>query len=349
MANWQISYNENGVLQSAAVSFRNVYGSPIRSVTQVADHAAGAQAPAAGIFIITTGADSTVSVTAKSSADMKSPNLTEASITVVDDGETSNLTVIPGLDILFFPFSAGLTAEIGVGCYWDTTTYWWNRVTSLGLGIAGMPGPDVSVSVLNSTGQAQSNSKLVVTNAARIVNSVSASQPIYSFRQTGLLNPTADEDLLGKAISFTNFNDAYSIHLVDILVGGLPIDVYDVTNSVLIVGGAELWCDGSTVYRFADASAYQRCEFVLSEDLAAEDTAQIYVSDGGSFVELFDIVTGEYVSGATGTYLTSDDCGVGVVLTGDDVSVIMRLNPPTDKTISLNQRQFSVRIYSESV
>jgi hypothetical protein len=88
---------------------------------------------------------------------------------------------------------------------------------------------------------------------------------------------------------------------------------------------------------------------MLSPDLAAEDTAKIFVSDGGDFVELYDPTAGDYVSGYTGIVLTADNCGLGVVPAGSTVPFIMRLNPPSGRTIALNQRIFSIRIFSEGL
>jgi hypothetical protein len=344
---WQLSYNQAGELIPADISFRNVLGSPISAVNRIAPYAAGCQTPPAGIFIVTAIDSDKVIVEPKGSQDLKSPALNSSPITVVADGATWNTNVIPGLAIKFGVFYAAYQAEIGVGCVWDSSAHWWQRITALGLGLGGVSGADISV-IATNTGTDQSNSQVVVTNAARLVNSASVSRPFFSFQQVGTLNPTPDESAEGTLIAFDNYV-AGSPGTVDILADGVPINVFDVTHWNLIIGGSGLLCDGLTVYRFADGTAYQSCEFVLSPDLAEMDTAQIYVSDGGAFVELFDDLSGDYVPGTTSIYLTSTGCGMGVVLSEDSVNFRMRLSPPASKDISLNQRQFSIRICSEGV
>jgi hypothetical protein len=320
----------------------------IASVALIAAHAEGSQPPPAGIFVLTAESPSTVSIAAKDIDDYKSPALFIYPVDVVADGVTENLDVIPGLSIVFDALVVGSTSEIGVGCYWDASINEWQRICSLGLCLEGIEGADAYVTVTNNTGLDQSNCLVIVSNSARIVNGIGPSQPIFAFRQTGALNSVAHDDLLGKAITFDNLVEG-TPNIVDILVDGEMLDVIDVATDDLIVEGIELDADGVTVYRFADTTDYQSCEFILSADLVETDTAQIYVSDGGDFVELYDEVNGGYVPGSTGVYLTAENCGLGVVPDGESVTFRMRLNPDTGGSVALNQRQFSIRIFSMGI
>lgn len=345
MSNWEIRYGSAAV----SVSYRNTIGAGIISVSQIADHASSSQTPPCGIFVLTFLASNKVSIEAKNYEDLKSPALWVGWKDVVADQVTSNLDIIPGLD---FKICSGLydgwQSEVGIGCYWDDANEKWRRITAFGLGIGGIEGKESYISVYNNTGLDQTNCRAILTNGARIENGQDSYRPIYAFRQTGLLNPVAHTDLDGIGISFDNYVGG-SPATVDILVSGSQIDVYDVTGDSLISNGVGLKCDDTNVYRFADGTDYQSCEFILSSSLAQTDYAQIYVSDGGDFIEVYDDESGDFVDGPDGAYITASNCGMGVVPSGDYAEFRVRLNPSAGETVGLNQRQISVRINSEGI
>jgi hypothetical protein len=134
---------------------------------------------------------------------------------------------------------------------------------------------------------------------------------------------------------------------VDILIDGSPIDVFDVTNDTLIAGGVGLLCDGATVYRFADGTAYQSLEFTLDEGLQETDTAVVYVSDGAESIELAT-PTGAFVPGPTGVLVNSVGATVqGEVFDGEIAPFRIKLSVASSEGTSLNQRHFSLRVVSE--
>jgi hypothetical protein len=338
---WQISYNAGGSTVSADVSFRNVLGDAVKSITR-----SNGQTPCAGIFRFTFESSDSVSVLPVGAEDVKSPNLFSGARTIVPDGSTQNNDLIEGLSLLIGPgIMVGTIFEVGIGCYWDAGSNLWRRITSLGLAVGGLTGADRYGLAKNISDQDMSNSRLVVTNGARIVNSVTDTNPIQAFCQTGLLNPLADSDLLGREISFANYTGA----TVDILLDGQPIDVYDITDGWLYPYGHGIYCDGVTVYRFADGTDLQSCTFILNSSLSVDGTCQIFVSDGGSMVEIYDPYTGEYVPGTTGIYLTGDNVGLGVVISGESADFRLRLSPASDAGTDLNQRIFSLRVNSQGV
>lgn len=351
MSDWVLAYDASGTVVSADSSFVNLTGAMLLSISVIGTGLEGAQPPPAGIFILTADTNSAVSIGYKEIQDMRSPALFVGSVSVVADGVTGNKNVIPGLSIVFNAnLTPGIISEVGVGCYWDTTLGGiWQRLTSLGLGAPGVTGSDRVLTLKNMTGNDQSNCQVVVTNGVRVANITGFSCPFFAFRQTGLLNATPDADANGQAVTFVNLNTTTTPATIDIKVAGTSIDVYDVTHGALIPNGEGLWCDETTVYMFADGTKYQGCEFLLSEDIVEGNSAQIFVSDGGAQVELYDADNGEYVTGATGVNLTATGCGVGVVPNGLTAQFIMRLNPAAGLTVDLNQRQFSIKVISVGI
>jgi hypothetical protein len=349
MSDWSLSYNVGGVMETADVSFRNAKGPLISSVALIEPYAAGYQPPPAGIFVIEAVSPISVLVYHKSIVDLKSPVLSAVPKEIIPGVINPNRELISGLDIRFGNgVFEGWKAEIGVGCFWVRGAGIWQRLTSFGIGAQGVTGSSQMIYIKNNTGTDQSNCKILAENSVRVVNGTSFSCPFYSFRQTGLLNPDPDYDLLGSAVTFANLVEG-TPNTIDILVRGLSLDVYDVTHETLIVDGLQLLCDGETVYRFDDGTIYRSCEFVLSTLTSESDTATIYVSDGGDFIELYNPATGAFVAGSSGVYMTSDNCGLGVVLADDSVMIEARINPPSGKDITLNQRQISFRIASAGV
>lgn len=345
---WEINYNYNGSDYALDVSFRNVIGSPVLSAEVIPSLFSGGFRPLAGVFKFTMMSTTTLKIEAVHPEDIKSPSLFSGTKTVVADGATENISVLAGISLILTNTAvAGDVFEIGIGCFYDEATLSWVRVTPLGLCYPNIIPVARTLRIENTTSHIQCGTYIVATNSIRCVNSVYATRPFKCFRQTGAFDPTAHIDMLGEAVTFTDFVSG-SPNTASILVGGSPIDIYDVTNSETITNGVDLSCDGSTVYRFADGTAYQSGEFVLSSSLEVTDTATLFVSDGGSFVELSNTVD-DYVSGPTGVSVTSENCPDGVVSANSYVEINVRISNPGDYDITLNPRLFSLRVISEGV
>lgn len=343
---WKIQQSYGGVLTDVDVSSRNVVGVPLVAVTRIAQREEGSNVPIAGVFRFTMVTDASVSVEAVDGGDIKSPELFSGTHAVVADGASQNWNLIPGLSIILAVSAvAGDIFEIGVGCYWDATNSTWARMAPMDLVASGATSEERTFSALNDTTSVQCNTQIVATNSARVINGQTPSRPFEAFRQTGLLNPVADTDFLGRAITFDDLVSG-TPNTVTLLVSGIGFDVYDVTNDAIMANGVGLKCDGTTIYRFADTTDLCSCEFILSDALAATDTATIFVSDGGDFVQISDGLT-DFLAGTTPVYLTSDDAPEGAVNAGDAVAFKIRLLCPLDKDATLNQRSFSLRIQSQ--
>lgn len=350
MSGWVINYYYGGSNRDISGSYRNVTGTPVLSAVLADEQTDGAANAIAGIYRFTFESGTTVSVEAVYTEDVGNPLLFSGTRSVTVDDVTENENILPGWEIVFSSaLSTGDIFEIGVGCYWDSTNSEWVRVLPRGPVIPDLPTGELSLVIENDSGGTLVSSKLVATNAARIENDQDYNRPFLACRQTGLLDPDQDSDLLGSAVTFTNFS-AGSPNTVDILVDGSPIDVYDVTGSALITNGVGLKCDDTNIYRFADTTKFQSLEFVLSSSLTGSDTATIYVSDGGDAVQLA-LVGGNWISGTTGVDLTEDGESVtGTVTDGGTVTVRLRLYPASDQAAyELNLRSFSLRAYGVSV
>lgn len=348
MSGWQFQYDYASSDINVVGSSRNVTGSPLVSASVISEHTAGSRTPIAGIYRFTMVTTSTVKVEIVDSGDTNNPLVYSGTRSVTADGATVNKNLLPGWSIvLASDLDAGDIFEIGSGCYYDSDNGVWERILTLGYGLPGFSTSPVVMKVENTSGYTQTNSKLVATNAARIDNTEAPDRPFFAFRQTGILSPTSHSNLSGKAVTFANFASG-SPNTVDILVDGSQIDVYDVTNQVSMPNGTTLKCDGTTVYRFADGTAYQSCEFILSSSLTASDTATIYVSDGGESVELSSAGV-SYVAGTTGIDLTEADQVTGTVTDDGEVEFYLRKNISSGEDKDLNLRSFSLRVSSETV
>lgn len=348
MADWALKYGYGGGTVAVSLSSRNVTGSPLASASLVESGEAGSNVTPCGVFRFEMETDTTVSIAAVSPYDLKSVALFTGTRTVTADGATENLNLLPGVSVVLSSSAvAGDAFEIGIGCYWDAVSSVWVRAMPLDVAFTGLTGDARSIVAENISGSVQSNCFVIVTNAMWIANGQTAIRPFQAFRQTGLLNPVAHADLLGEAVTFDDLVEG-TPNTISILVDGSAIDVWDVTNDALIADGVGLKCDGSTVYRFDDTTDYRSGEFILSEDVSETDTATIYVSDGGEFVEISDTVNA-YVAGTTGVYLTSSGAPEGVVSEDDTVAFNLRLSAPEAKTTAMNQRLFSVRLSSVGI
>lgn len=348
MSPWIFEYGSDSGLVDVGLSSRNVLGTPLVSASVVADRADGANTPIAGTYRFTMESDTTLSVEHVSAYDVKNMALFDGTRTVVADGSTENLNILYGVAIVLSASAvSGDQFEVGVGCYWDAATAAWSRGLPMELAFSGAVGDARTLYAVNDSESIQCDCELYATNAMWIENGVSGSRPFFAFRQIGTLNPTSQSDLLGSAVTFDNFA-AGTPNTVDILIGGSPIDVYDVTNDTPISGGTGLSCDGTTVYRFDDATDYCSGEFILSDELTEPDTATLFVSDGGEFVELSD-TSSAFVAGTSGIYLTESGAPEGVVTEDANVAFQVRLNAPSEKDATLNQRLFSLRIASYGI
>lgn len=342
---WTIEIPVAGVNTDVSGAYRNVINTPCVSITRVSDYAAGDLPCLAGIYRFTFTAATELVCECIEADDQRNELTFSTARTVTCDDSTPNYNLLPGWAVVLSAAAAEDDIfEIGIGCQFDTTDYIWVRGMTLGRVIPALSGTERLLYAHNDSTEVQCNTRLVATNAAWIENSESYTRPFLSFRQVGETNPTAHADLDGVTISFDNLLTG----TVDILVDGAAISVYDVTNDATIGDGTGLECDGTTVYRFSDGTAYQSIEFVLSASLAETDTATIYVSDGGSFIEIFDGSNG-WVAGTTGMYLQGSGLGEGVVDADDSVSFYVRPNAGAGADSTMNLRAYSLRIASEGV
>jgi hypothetical protein len=346
---WEFEIPAAGTNTPIDSDYRNVTNTPCVSVTRVADYGAGDLPCQAGIYRFTFASATTVICECIEADDQRNPLAFSVAVTVTCDDSTPNYNLLPGWGVVLSAAAAeDDVLEIGIGCLFDTNDRIWTRGTTLGRVIPQLTGRERLIYAHNDTTEVQCNTRLIATNAAWIENSESYSRPFYAVRQTGETNPTAHADLTGITISFGNLVPG-TPNTVDILVDGSSISVYDVTNDTTIGAGTGLECDGTTVYRFSDGTDYQSIEFVLSSALEEADTATIYVSDGGSFIELSADGSDGWVAGTTGLYLTGIDLGEGVVDADESVSFWIRTSAGAGATVTLNQRAFSLRIASEGV
>lgn len=269
---------------------------------------------------------------------------------------TSQFTLL-GDKTAYLPASAEIEAHQGID---GTTTV--TIVSSLYSSVTGLTTCSILETTLTVNLEAVvvktlTSCVLVATNAIRAENDPTlisepdpgfperGIRPFDQFYQSGILNPEADTDLNGAAVTFANYAVG-SPPTVDILIDGEPIDVYNTVAEELIPGGTGLNCDGNyeagTVYRFADGTKYQSGTFVLSSSLQETDTATIFVSDGGESVWLAD-VTGVFTRGSIGIPLTKSGQEAGTVTASGEVSCNISIRPPAVGTSDLNARSFSLR------
>jgi hypothetical protein len=348
--NWEIYADYTAGYVQIDIGSRNYTGSALVSASKFDKYDAGYGGPIAGVYryeVEQISPSVEVSVTNPNNHDTGNPLLFSGNRTVTADGATENKNLIPGVAVVL---AAGLQVgdifEIGIGNYWDSDVGEWFRNLAVGPVLPGFTTNNLSLQLKNVFGSGLSNCKLYVTNGIRVENDQSVSRPFYHTRQIDSLDPTADSDLDGRAIAFDNFS-AGSPNTVDILVDGESIDVYDITGSATITDGLALKCDDTNKYKFADGTALQGLEFVLSSSLQETDTATIYTSDGGESVEIAT-ENGSFVSGTTGIDLTDSDGVTGEVADDATVNVRLRISPNSLETSDLNMRLFSFRIISSS-
>lgn len=347
MSDWQINVPVGGSYSSVEGGSRNVIGSPLVSATKIAELSAGSLPAIAGVYRFKFETTSTVSCVAFYGDDQKNPLMFETPVTVVTDGETPNRNILPGWEIKIYNPSADDVFEVGVGCIYDTSGGTWIRSISIGRVFAGMEGREKTLYAYNNSGSVQCNTKITVVNGVWVVNGTDYFTPFLSIRQGAGLSPTSHSDLDGEAVTFANYTPG-SPSTVDILIESSTINVYDVANDTDMPNGTGLNCDGVTVYRFADGTAYQGVEFILSTDIDGSDTATIYVSDGADFIEVSN-GDGTWVDGSTGVYVNTSGAGEGVVDIEDNALFLIRSTAPAYSTTDLNMRFFAILISGEGV
>jgi len=339
MADWTFKYPVAGTDTDISVDFNNLVGGSLSDVSKIASGVAGEAFPLAGVYRFTLVTTDTVSCEGISSEDQSNPLVFSGTRAVVS-GVNTNL--LPGIEIdLAVTRSQGDIFDVGIGCVWDLGAARWVRVLSGGLVLPGFSSSEMQITVENTGTLNSAFSRLVATNAVRIENGQSFSRPFLVFRQSGPLNPTADANLSGAPITFANRVTGPPV-LIDLKVSGVSISVFDVAAGTTNQYGTGLTCDGSTVYVFSDGTKYQGCEFILSPSILVTDTATIFVSGGGSMVEIATIDS-DFVAGTTGIYLTGEDRYEGTMNVGDDMEFRFRYNPPAGSDITLNEYSYSLR------
>lgn len=342
MANWQFLYTYGGGNVDSVGSWRNLTGSAVLSASKVSSGSAGFNNPMAGVYRCTFTSPTTITCAVVSMQDTGNPLIWAGAATVTADGSTANLNVISGWSIVFASdVQTGDVFEIGCGCYLDTTLNTWQRILSFGPRVASYISGTRALITKNIYGATLSDCMLVATNAVRVENDQAGDRPFHSLYQTGMFDPTADDDLNGTAVTFANYA-AGSPATVDLLIDGETQDVIDVAADSMVPDGEDLSCDGSTVYRFPSGSKFQGVEFVLSDSLTGSDTATLYVSNGGESVQIGDD-NGSYVAGPAGLILTETGEAAGDITDDGEVDFSIRMLPSPDAT-DLNMRSFSLRV-----
>jgi len=347
---WEIYSDYTDGYVQIDIGSRNHTGTALLSASKFDKYDEAYGDPIAGIYryeVEQISPSVQVSVSNVSNYDTGNPLLYSGNRTVTADGATENKNLIPGVAVVLANgLQVGDIFEIGIGCYWDSDIGEWFRNLAVGPVLPGFTTDHLRLQAKNISTYDLANCKLYATNGIWVENDQSESRPFYHTRQIDSLNPTADSDTSGRAITFDNFS-AGSPNTVDILVDGESIDVYDITGAATVTDGLALKCDDANKYKFADGTALQGLEFVLSSSLQESDTATIYTSDGGESVEIAT-ENGSFVAGTTGIDLTDSDGVTGEVADEATVNFRLRIAPNSLETSDLNPRRFSFRIISSS-
>ncbi len=345
MAAWQVLHTHDGVDRKIVGCSRNVKGTPVKSARKILQGSAGAAVPMAGVYRYTFETSTTVSCARISKMDYANPLVFSGVRSVTTDGTFENLNLLPGWAIVMAEDAhPGDVFEIGIGCVLEADGMTWHRVLSFGPRLAGYRSASVELVAKNASGVPLSDCMVTATNAIRAQNLGDSTSPFLMFRQTGPLNPFADDDPNGASVSFGQYSLLGHPHkYADILVNGQPVDIHDVAANKLIPGGKELVCDGTTTYRFADGSKHQSGTFILAEQMGPALTATLHVSDGAESVRIHD-GTGSVVSGPAGLILTQDGEDRGRISAGGTARFEVQIDPTERPAADLNARSFSLRV-----
>lgn len=342
MADWTFLHDYKGTDTNIEGVVRQVTGNPIYRYYVLDPGNEGCGKVPAGRYLFTFDTNTSVICTVFE-AENKWQEIATGPITVVCDRVTENLNLLPGWSFVFDSMAvASNQFEVIIGGFKDDFVY--IPVLAFNERPKGLPGTLKEIIVQNISGETLTDCQAVVTNLIVVVNAgIAETTPFFAFWQSGLLNPTADEDNDGLAVTFDNYT-AGSPATVDILIDGKSPSVYDVTNSVFIPDGKTLNCDGVTAYRFADAGDLQSGMFILSENLQETDTATIYVLGGGDQIEI--AVDDDYIRAAI--EITEDGQEDGVVTDDGKTSFNLRMNPIVTADTIL-RFGFSVRVQGVKV
>lgn len=288
-------------------SWRNIVGTPVISIITN-----GEGNLLAGLYTLTFATGSVVpGVTATckiNSADPKNPNINLVGVTVQIDGSTLNINVIRGLSIVFSSsgsFTESWSAEVYVGAYYDAVPGV-ERVTAFGTIDAGDTSDEERLAIRNDGSTIGIDCSVQIVNKTRFVHTNGT--PFAKMYQLQL-NPTADADLDGEPVTFSNYT-AGSPKTIDMQVGGVGYNMENLNTGESHPGGAALEIDGTTPYKFADGTKYQGVVIVLSTTIVDNTpTADIFISDGAQFVEIAPDLSGAagtWQDGTTNLELTED-------------------------------------------
>jgi hypothetical protein len=343
MSGWQILHTYNGIDRDITGCWRNVTGSPVRSAAKVAPGAPGFASPIAAVYRFTLVSPAAVSCRGISNEDSLNPLIFSGTRSVIADGATVNLHLLPGWGIvLASDAQAGDVFEIGVGCCLDEDFMSWQRILSFGPRMTGYTSAARTVTAKNISGGTLTNCIAAITNAVRVGNDQGPARPFHAFYQQGMLNPTADQDQDGVPVTFANYVPG-SPCTVSMLIDGNGEDIYDVAADRVLPRGIGLKCDGATLYAFLHGSKYQSARFILAADLAEPDSATLFVSDGGESVWVSS-GSGTPVAGPSGLTLTETGKSYGVITHNAAVSIHLVVDPNSYSSADLNARGFSFRV-----
>jgi len=288
-------------------SWRNTTGTPIVSV---APNTEGNLI--AGIYNISFATGSVVpgvSATALiGCSDPKNPNInTSPGVTVNLNGSTANKNVIRGLDIVFSSsgsFNESWAGKVYVGAYFVSPSQE-TRVTAFGTQDAGVTSAAQRLAIRNDGSTIGIDCSVKIVNKARFKHTNGT--PFLKMWQVQA-NPTADTDLLGRAVTFSNY--VPSPKTIDMQVGGIGYTMVNLNTGLTHPNGAALIIDGVTPYKFIDGSKYQGVVIILDMSIVDNTpTATIYISDGAQFVEIAPDISGTpgtWQAGTTPLTLTED-------------------------------------------
>jgi hypothetical protein len=210
-------------------------------------------------------------------------------------------------------------------------------LTSLSLGtlFAGTTPSARELKIKNVSGSTITSCRIVCSN--RVYQEEAG--PFAAESQDGEVNPVADDDATGSAITFTAGAGAGQVNL---LIDGVGPDVIDEAGAT-IYSATDLEADGSTLYRVADSDPLQGFAFALNADVTAASTGTLHSSDGGDCTRLVDSA-GVEEFGPDGIIATETGQTAGTVLNNGEVEFDLQIDASLAKNASLNPRSFSLRV-----
>lgn len=348
---WEILYNYLGTdYDITAVNTRNVIGTALVSTAYVDEGDDGCNIPLPGIYRFTMGAGDTVTVSQVSENDAANPDFFSGSRSVVCDGVTENVNLIPGIAVILAATAAENDIfEIAIGSFWLTLVNKWVAVASMGACLAGSdPSEGISLKVKNNTGRTQIQSMISLTDGMLWRNDLYPTRPILSNWQP---NNIMNLNWITPALfTFHNVHDG----LCDILVNSYPSVVKRVSDGVYLdtSPGRLIAYDGVEIYEwkpqgYPDDSVHGPA-FILSADLAETDAATFTRYPASQYLEI-SIDGGEWQAASAGAFLSVDGYAEGVVPDLSEITVRLRRNIASDADVDWNPYQFCFRIDSVGI